>query len=80
VANRETHEQTTLLRDVCSSSPHLAAAMRPSNVGRLFALSGIRSIRASYDDEMEMKPLEHSNSRFESIRFVMRIDSNRFVL
>ena len=24
--------------------------------------------------------LEHSNSRFESIRFVMRIDSNRFVL
>ena len=23
--------------------------------------------------------LEHSNSRFESIRFVMRIDSNRFV-
>ena len=24
--------------------------------------------------------LEHSNSRYESIRFVMRIDSNRFVL
>ena len=24
--------------------------------------------------------IEHSNSRFESIRFVMRIDSNRLVL
>ena len=27
-----------------------------------------------------MLRIEHSNSRFESIRFVMRIDSNRFVL
>ena len=28
---------------------------------------------------MEFQVLEHSNSRFESIRFVMRIDPNRFV-
>jgi len=30
-------------------------------------------------DGVPVQTLEHSNVRFESIRFVMRIDSNRFV-
>ena len=40
----------------------------------------VRAVNASLGIASHTSPLEHSNSRFELIRFVMRIDLNRFVL